>query len=234
MTEEDFLKRWARRKREVAEAEKPIPNEEAAPSVGAPDNQAAQGSDDKLDAEFDPASLPPIDSINAVSDVTAFLRAGVPAELTRAALRRVWTADPAIRDFVGLAENAWDFTDPNAMPGFGPLESTAEVRQMIADLVEQIGRAAQPAEPVARPEIAEVAEKINDSNALESEKHESPVVAVGSSATAQPPAVSAQDLSDAVLVQSNKENIATQRDGTEDTEKSRQSSPRLHGRALPR
>ena len=26
----------------------------------------------------------------------------------------------------GLAENAWDFNDPNAMPGFGPLDCSAE------------------------------------------------------------------------------------------------------------
>ena len=92
-----------------------------------------------MEPEFDLASLPPIESINALTDVTAFLRKGVPAELTRAALRRVWTADPAIRDFVGLAENAWDFTDPAAMPGFGPLESTDEVRRMIARIVDKIG-----------------------------------------------------------------------------------------------
>ena len=70
-----------------------------------------------MEPEFDIASLPPIESINALTDVTAFLRQGVPAELTRAALRRVWTADPAIRDFVGLAENAWDFTDPDGDAG---------------------------------------------------------------------------------------------------------------------
>ena len=79
-----------------------------------------------------------------LTDVTAFLQQGVPAELTRAALRRVWTADPAIRDFVGLAENAWDFTDPAAMPGFGPLEATDEVRRMVAQVIRQIGQAAQP------------------------------------------------------------------------------------------
>jgi len=27
---------------------------------------------------------------------------------------------------VGLAENAWDFNDPNAMAGFGPLDYSAE------------------------------------------------------------------------------------------------------------
>jgi hypothetical protein len=90
---------------------------------------------------FDPATLPPIDGITAASDVSAFLREGVPAELTRAALRRAWTADPAIRDFVGLAENAWDFTDPNAMPGFGPLEPTGAVRRASADSADKTAQA---------------------------------------------------------------------------------------------
>jgi hypothetical protein len=54
---------------------------------------------------FDLASLPSIDAIVADTDVRRFLQSGVPAELTRAALRRAWTSDPAIRDFVGIAEN---------------------------------------------------------------------------------------------------------------------------------
>jgi hypothetical protein len=48
----------------------------------------------------------------------------VPAELTRIALRRAWASDPAIRDFIGIAESQWDFNDPHAMPGFGPLQRT--------------------------------------------------------------------------------------------------------------
>ena len=71
--------------------------------------------------EFDLASLPSLDSITAATDIRAFLAPGVPKELARAALRRAWSADPAIRDFKGLAENDWDFTDPTAMPGFGAL-----------------------------------------------------------------------------------------------------------------
>jgi TorA maturation chaperone TorD len=31
--------------------------------------------------------------------------------------------DPAIRDFIGIAESQWDFNDPTAMPGFGPLRA---------------------------------------------------------------------------------------------------------------
>ena len=87
------------------------------------------------EAEIDLSKLPPIDSIDAATDITAFLRKNIPAELSRAALRRAWAADPAIRDFVGLAENAWDFTDPNAMPGFGALEGTPE---QIGAMVERV------------------------------------------------------------------------------------------------
>jgi hypothetical protein len=36
-------------------------------------------------------------------------------------LREIWR-DPAIRDFVGLSENSWDFTAPETIPGFGPIE----------------------------------------------------------------------------------------------------------------
>jgi hypothetical protein len=72
----------------------------------------------------DPASLPPLDSITAETDIVAFLKSNVPTELTRAALRRAWTSDPAIRDFIGIADNQWDFNDPNGIPGFGPLSAT--------------------------------------------------------------------------------------------------------------
>jgi hypothetical protein len=68
---------------------------------------------------FDAPSLPPIESIGPSSDIRAFLKPGVPQDLTRAALRRAWATDPAIRDFIGLSENSWDFNAPDAVPGFG-------------------------------------------------------------------------------------------------------------------
>ena len=34
---------------------------------------------------------------------------------------RALLADPAVKNFIGLSENAWDFTDPSSVPGFGPL-----------------------------------------------------------------------------------------------------------------
>jgi hypothetical protein len=69
----------------------------------------------------DVANLPSIESIGAGSDIGAFLAADVPAELTLAALRRAWSADPTIRDFLGLAENSWDFDAPGGVPGFGSI-----------------------------------------------------------------------------------------------------------------
>jgi hypothetical protein len=226
MSEEDFLARWSRRKREVAKAEKAEAKPAPAPTAGPATGKAAE-------PEFDVSTLPPIDSITAVSDVTAFLRAGVPADLTRAALRRVWTADPTIRDFVGLAENAWDFTDPDAMPGFGPLEATDDVRRMIADLVRQIGETAQSSSPEIPKGPIEVVDNSNDSSVTHVVKD----VDGGSrsaSAEDQREESRAQILGNEVMVQGDKEDIAPQHDPTEAQEKPKQLSRRGHGGALPR
>ena len=227
MTEEDFLKRWSRRKREAADVAVPAaPETEVADAKPAGENNVAPEVTPDEQTEFDVASLPPIESITAVSDVTAFLRAGVPLELTRAALRRVWTADPAIRNFVGLAENAWDFTDPNAMPGFGPLESTDDVRRMIAKVIDGIGKAAQPAE-------TEVAQNSNDSNAMQPAAQDAGDEQLAS-APDQPSEIAAENSGSQVLLQGNKEDVAAQYDVAHGAEKTKQSSPRIHGSALPR
>lgn len=138
--DEDFLARWSRRKREAADEKvTAAPQEPVADTTDQSRSEEARkdnSKDNSAPEAFDPASLPPIESISALSDIRDFLRAGVPAELTRAALRRVWTLDPGIRDFVGLAENAWDFTDPNAMPGFGPLDAGFDARAAVARILD--------------------------------------------------------------------------------------------------
>jgi hypothetical protein len=75
-------------------------------------------------AVFNAASLPPIESIGAQSDIRPFLQPGVPQELTRAALRRAWVTDPAIHDFVGLSENCWDFDARDDVPGVASSTTT--------------------------------------------------------------------------------------------------------------
>lgn len=130
MSYKEFLARWSRRKREAKAVIDTPASVEPAPSPAPPGSAENPG-----DPAVDISSLPPIDSIDATTDITAFLRKGIPSELGRAALRRAWVSDPAIRDFVGLAENAWDFNDPNAIPGFGPLDYSDE---QLAELVGRI------------------------------------------------------------------------------------------------
>jgi Protein of unknown function (DUF3306) len=138
---ENALSRWSRLKRQSAsqgrEAGKTPPR--AAEATGHATNASVKESDRKaLAAPFDVESLPPIESIVAGSDIRAFLQKGVPAALTRAALRQAWVSDPAIRDFIEIAENQWDFTHPEKIPGFGPLAATDEVQSLIAQALGEL------------------------------------------------------------------------------------------------
>jgi hypothetical protein len=155
---EPFLLRWSRRKRETAEANEKAPQSDKCVN---PDNPA-----DAAEAEttaihhydpppFDLAALPPIESINAMTDIRAFLTPLVPSVLKHAALRRVWTADTKIRDFVGLADYDWDFNTPGSMAGFGPLEATDALQRQLADLIGGgaiTDGAAEPISSVAPPD----------------------------------------------------------------------------------
>jgi len=139
--EESFVARWSRRKRGTD------PNTRGQPKAGAADCGArseapAVAPPSKTQAPFDPASLPPIEAIDAGSDIRTFLAAGVPADLTRAALRRAWSADPGIRDFIGLSENAWDFNASDGVPGFGSV-TPENVRRLLAQAMGE----SEPADP---------------------------------------------------------------------------------------
>jgi hypothetical protein len=107
------------------------------------------------DAPFDPASLPSIDAIGIDTDIRGFLQSRVPAELTRAALRQAWASDPAIRDFIGIAENQWDFNDPNAISGFGPLPEGYDVSGLLSQALGGRDRLA-----ATFPETSETAERL--------------------------------------------------------------------------
>jgi hypothetical protein len=144
--DKSFFARWSRRKRDAAPSTREQPKPENAGGGAAPAASAASLSPGAAMPPFDPASLPPIEAIGAGSDIGAFLAAGVPPDLTRAALRRVWSSDPTIRDFVGLSENSWDFNTPGAMPGFGPI-GKEEVARLVTRLLEKPDAAAVAARP---------------------------------------------------------------------------------------
>ena len=165
---EDFLTRWSRRKRDVTETEQAkVPHADA---PGEHDTIAENAFPENAksvepvvaleppEPPFDLKSLPPIDSISAATDIRPFLAPGVPADIARAALRRAWSADPRVRDFVGLADYDWDYHTSGSAAGFGPLEMTDELRQMVARILGDIvdtDTPKRPGEPATGTECAE-------------------------------------------------------------------------------
>jgi hypothetical protein len=226
MSEDDdapgsFLRRWSRRKRAadtpVGEERRPSESGGAKASVSVePDMAASPG--------FDSTHLPPIESINAASDVRGFLAPGVPAELSRAALRRAWVSDPAIRDFVGLAENQWDFTKPGSVPGFGPLHLTPQMRRIIRELVTGVANEAAPSSDpdwrhgVPAPQKPHEKTSVATDHTAAVDFHES-----GSAMPRSVPAV-VRDSTDAAAAQQDSEGSSGDRGPTR----------RRHGSALPK
>jgi uncharacterized protein DUF3306 len=166
--DEGFLARWSRRKHE-AETTAPEPAEPTAP----PEASDRPPTSEPPDVADIVARLPPIEEITAATDIRAFLAPGVPAELRLAALRRAWSADPAIRDFIGLAENQWDFNAPDGVPGFGSLVDPEQVRRLLAKVVggdateapTSSNQDGAPPDPQSMAEIAPVREELNVSDA---------------------------------------------------------------------
>jgi len=151
---ENFINRWSRRKHEAA-------SEDAQPKKASSEGAAASRSDEETKPkpgdlevpvpELDISRLPPIESISAETDITMFMRTGVPETLKHAALRRAWTADPAIRDFMGPTENYWDVPGPDGIPGFGDLDPKLDVRRMVSELFGETPHQDTP--PESEPEL---------------------------------------------------------------------------------
>jgi hypothetical protein len=159
---ENFVARWARLKRNaeprrVTEGLTDTPTLSTSQvSAGSAETAISQPRSDAAttDELFDPAGLPSIEAITANTDISGFLQSRVPGELTRAALRRAWASDPAIRDFIGIAENQWDFNDPNAIPGFGPSQAQDSAPALLA---QALGRHDSLAQMI--PEMPPVVEQ---------------------------------------------------------------------------
>ncbi|WFU23700.1 DUF3306 domain-containing protein [Bradyrhizobium sp. CB1717] len=134
--DQNFLARWSRRKRGVASDQGKQSKQIDFSDDVTPEAASASVASGENRLPFDPASLPAIQSIGVESDIRAFLEARVPDDMARAALRRVWSLDPAIRDFVGLSENSWDFNAPGAIAGFGPIDGK-DVGRLLSRLLEE-------------------------------------------------------------------------------------------------
>jgi hypothetical protein len=245
---ENFLTRWSRRKHEEA-ADAALPGDEtdlprapepppAGQSAGNVPPPPVAGGVPTTQPVFDLSTLPPIESITAETDIRAFLAPGVPAEMRLAALRRAWVADPKVRDFVGLNDYDFDFHTPGAIPGFGSLEMTDELRREVAEIItnwQSEPRRAEPRpapvavlepEPVvssAQPAVS--AEEMGVVPPTDSEERE-----VERDQTAPP---QGELIADQATTQRNKESAATQQQHSR-LENLQTLAGRGHGGALPK
>jgi hypothetical protein len=112
------------------------------------------------------------------------------------------------------------------MPGFGPLESTDDVRRMIASIVDKIGQAVEQGS-------TDVLQSSSDSKEVIESRPDAPSLRLAA-ASALPAENAHEPTASQVLLQGNKEDIAAQQDLAEGEEDSPKLSQRSHGGALPR
>ena len=128
-----FLARWSQRKQEAKQPE-PKQDAPAAESVESSGSPAPQGED--VTPEFDLSTLPKLEELTGSTDITAFLRKGVPEHLRNAALQKSWALDPAIRNYVNPAlEYAYDWNAPGGVPGGGELGAGVDVARLVSQIM---------------------------------------------------------------------------------------------------
>ncbi len=113
MSNEGFLSRWSRRKvetrEEIVTPVQPVVVEvaEEAP-VAVPAEIPPEVTQEEQDTIV--ADLPDVESLTEESDFTAFLQEGVPRELQKLALRKLWRSNPIFANLDGLNDYDEDFT----------------------------------------------------------------------------------------------------------------------------
>ena len=128
-----FLARWSQRKQE-ARLPEPTTDVPAVENAQPSDVSPPQGID--AEPEFDLSTLPTLEELTGTTDITAFLRKGVPEHLRNAALRKSWALDPAIRNYVNPAlEYAYDWNAPGGVPGGGELGAGIDVARMVSQIM---------------------------------------------------------------------------------------------------
>jgi hypothetical protein len=181
--DKSFLSRWSQRKQEAKQPERDAP---AAETDAVPE-PVAEGA---AEPEFDLSSLPKLEDLTETTDITAFLRKGVPEGLRNAALRKSWALDPAIRNYVNPAlDYAYDWNTPGGVPGSSEIGAGVDIARMVAQIMgggESVAEAAgSTADPVTPP-TSEPAYSVED-NAPQKTEPYLPAQAVRLSSEAQKP-----------------------------------------------
>jgi len=215
--DKSFLSRWSQRKQEAKQPE-PRQDEPVAEANPPPEPVA----EIEPEPEFDLSSLPKLEEMTSTTDITGFLRKGVPEQLRNAALRQSWALDPAIRNYVNPAlEYAYDWNTPGGVPGSSEIGAGMDVARLVSQIM---GTGESPAEASA-PAVDPAAERGDPAQSSEPE-----------AAQASVPEVPTQ------AIRLGEEGIsAAQKPGTEATQASEpdgdrvasQQPVRRHGSAKP-
>src|SRR5664279_1893290 len=121
-----FLARWSQRKHEAKQG-----SDAPATEAIVPVEPVAEA-----ESEFDLSSLLKLEEMTASTDITGFLRKGVPEHLRNAALRKSWALDPAIRNYVNPAlDYAYDWNTPGGVPGSSEIGAGMDVARLVSQIM---------------------------------------------------------------------------------------------------
>jgi hypothetical protein len=143
-SDDGFVGRWSRLKRRERSRETvPAPGDAEAPPAPVAEETAAPA--ERATTEI-VEPLPDIDSLDEGSDFTVFLREGVPEELRKRALRRLWRLNPVFANLDGLNDYDEDFA---AEALLGGVKTLYQVGKGMIMPDEPAGTEAAEAEPEA-------------------------------------------------------------------------------------
>ena len=132
-----FLARWSHRKQNAKRPERDARVAEADAAEPATEVEALP--------EFDLASLPKLEELTPTTDVSVFLRKGVPEHLRNAALQKSWPLDPAIRNYVNPAlDYAYDWNTPGGVPGSSEIGAGMDVARLVSQIMGTGESAVEP------------------------------------------------------------------------------------------
>ena len=134
---EGFARRWSRLKRQPKPPENMPENPPETP-LAVPAESAA------------PVEIPPDATTIPIEDITAWLGRNIPEGWREVALRRMWSADLSIRDFIGPADYAWDWNTPGGAPGWGPMRAADDMVRLLARAIGD--DLPKPPEAIAEPQ----------------------------------------------------------------------------------
>lgn len=100
-----LLARWSKRKTEARRDGEPAARADPPPAPVEARPPEPEPAGDPL------AELPDLESLGPGSDFRPFMQKGVPAELRRAALRKLWRSRAGLANLDGLVDYGEDFTD---------------------------------------------------------------------------------------------------------------------------